>query len=111
MPESKVVPVRIAVRIQRRRTRAFIHTSPNGLEIVYVGRPSQWGNPFRVGIDAVRTSHETISVTETTSVLSVVENLKARVITRRTFARSTNAREVIIVANYRNGESDNELGR
>ena len=62
MPESKVMPVRIAVRIQRRRTRAFIHTSPNGLEIVYVGRPSQWGNPFRVGIDAVRTSHETISV-------------------------------------------------
>ena len=23
--------------------------SPNGLPVVYVGRPSKWGNPFRVG--------------------------------------------------------------
>lgn len=23
--------------------------SPNGLPIVYVGRPTRWGNPFRIG--------------------------------------------------------------
>lgn len=23
--------------------------SPNGLPIIYVGRPSKWGNPFKIG--------------------------------------------------------------
>lgn len=41
-------------RIQRKRTKGFrladASSNPNG--VVYVGRPTQWGNPFRLG-DAV----------------------------------------------------------
>jgi len=36
------------IRIQRKRTKGFKLESPNGLPIVYVGRGSKWGNPFRV---------------------------------------------------------------
>jgi len=32
------------VRIQRSRKHKYV--SPNGLPIVYVGRPGKWGNPF-----------------------------------------------------------------
>jgi hypothetical protein len=32
------------IRIQRSRQHKQI--SPNGLPIVYVGRPTKWGNPF-----------------------------------------------------------------
>lgn len=35
------------IRIQRSRQHKQV--SPNGLPIVYVGRPSKWGNPFKVG--------------------------------------------------------------
>jgi len=35
------------VRIQRSRQKKQV--SPNGLPIVYAGRPSKWGNPFKVG--------------------------------------------------------------
>lgn len=35
------------VRIQRSRQHKQV--SPNGLPIVYVGRPTKFGNPFRVG--------------------------------------------------------------
>jgi|SRR5665213_104838 len=35
------------VRIQRSRQHKQV--SPNGLPIVYVGRPGKWGNPFKVG--------------------------------------------------------------
>ena len=28
--------------------------SPNGLPIVYVGRPTKWGNPYRIGEDGNR---------------------------------------------------------
>ncbi len=34
------------VRIQRSRQNKQV--SPNGLPIVYVGRPGKWGNPFKV---------------------------------------------------------------
>lgn len=34
------------VRIQR--SRQHTQVSPNGLPIVYVGRPTKWGNPFKV---------------------------------------------------------------
>jgi hypothetical protein len=36
------------VRIQRKRTKGFNlqASSPNGLPVVYVGRPTKWGNPF-----------------------------------------------------------------
>ncbi len=36
------------VRIQRKRTKGFDmqKASPNGLPVVYVGRPTKWGNPF-----------------------------------------------------------------
>ena len=37
------------VRVQRSRKSKFI--PPNLLPTVYVGRPSFWGNPFRVGVD------------------------------------------------------------
>lgn len=36
-------------RIQRKRTKGWRMESPNGLPVVYVGRQSKWGNPFRVG--------------------------------------------------------------
>lgn len=35
------------VRIQRSRQHKQV--SPNGLPIIYVGRPSKWGNPFKIG--------------------------------------------------------------
>ena len=35
------------VRIQRSRKHEQV--SLNGLEIKYVGRPTKWGNPFKVG--------------------------------------------------------------
>jgi len=34
------------IRIQR--SRKVKQISPNGLPIVYVGRPGKWGNPFKV---------------------------------------------------------------
>ncbi len=37
------------VRIQKSRQHKMI--SPNGLPIVYVGRPSKWGNPIKVAED------------------------------------------------------------
>lgn len=39
------------VRIQRSRQHKQI--SPNGLPIVYVGRPGQWGNPFKIQGDMI----------------------------------------------------------
>lgn len=38
------------VRIQRKRAKGFnLQTaSPNGLPVVYVGRPTKYGNPFSV---------------------------------------------------------------
>lgn len=35
------------IRIQR--SRQYKQVSPNGLPIIYIGRPSKWGNPFKVG--------------------------------------------------------------
>lgn len=34
------------VRIQRSRKEKQV--SPNGLPIIYVGRPTKWGNPFKI---------------------------------------------------------------
>jgi len=41
------------VRVQRLRKKGFKlqDASPNGLPVVYVGRPTKWGNPFRVGVN------------------------------------------------------------
>lgn len=36
----------IPQRIQRSRQHKM--SSPNGLQIIYVGRPTKWGNPFKV---------------------------------------------------------------
>src|SRR5690606_4298669 len=36
------------VRIQRSRKHKQV--SPNGLPIVYVGRPGKWGNPYKIGV-------------------------------------------------------------
>ncbi len=45
------------IRIQRSRKHKQV--SPNGLPIIYVGRPTMWGNPFRLIGDMiyVDTSH------------------------------------------------------
>jgi len=50
--KSSITPV----RVQRKRTKGFRlqDASPNGLPVVYVGRPSKWANPFRIGIDGDR---------------------------------------------------------
>ena len=37
------------VRLQLSRRKGFKLTSPNGLPVVVVSRPSKWGNPFKVG--------------------------------------------------------------
>jgi hypothetical protein len=41
------------VRVRRKRTKGFKlqDSSPNNLPVIYVGRPTRWGNPFVVGID------------------------------------------------------------
>ena len=39
---SEIIPVRI------QRSRKHKQVSPNGLSIVYCGRPGRWGNPFKV---------------------------------------------------------------
>ena len=38
------------VRVQRKRTKGFKlqDASPNDLPVVYVGRPSKWGNPYKI---------------------------------------------------------------
>jgi hypothetical protein len=36
------------VRIRRRREKGQRLTSPNGLPVIYVGRPTKWGNPYRI---------------------------------------------------------------
>ena len=43
---SDIKPVRIA------RSRQKKQESPNGLPIVYVGRPTKWGNPYQVSCNA-----------------------------------------------------------
>lgn len=45
--EGSAYAVKVPSRIQRRRTRGW--TMPDGA--VYVGRPTKWGNPFRIDID------------------------------------------------------------
>lgn len=37
------------VRIQRKRTKGFKLISPNGLENVYVGRPTYFANGYKIG--------------------------------------------------------------
>lgn len=38
-----------AIPLRLQRSRKHKQVSPNGLPIVYVGRPTKWGNPFKVG--------------------------------------------------------------
>jgi len=40
----------VPVRVQRKRTKGFNlqKASPNGLPVVYCGRPTKWGNPYKV---------------------------------------------------------------
>ncbi len=44
--DSSLTVAVVPVRIQRSRTSKQV--SPNGLPIVYAGRPGKWGNPFKV---------------------------------------------------------------
>ena len=43
--------ITISTPIRIQRSRKHKQVSPNGLPIVYVGRPSLFGNPFKVGED------------------------------------------------------------
>lgn len=36
-----------AVPVRVQRSRQHKQVSPNGLPVVYVGRPGKWGNPFK----------------------------------------------------------------
>jgi hypothetical protein len=42
------------VRLQRSRAKGASNASPNGLPVVYVGRPTRWGNPLKVGPGVTR---------------------------------------------------------
>jgi len=42
------IPLLPAVPVRIQRSRQTKQVSPNKLPIVYVGRPSKWGNPFTV---------------------------------------------------------------
>jgi hypothetical protein len=46
-------------RIQFHKGRRM--DSPNGLACVYVGRPTQWGNPYRVGAANTATRAEAVA--------------------------------------------------
>lgn len=56
------------IRIQRRRTRGFnlqIHSvRRNGLNAKYVGRPTKWGNKYKVGDRIVTLGGEMILTAE-----------------------------------------------
>lgn len=43
------------VRLQRKRMKGFYIKSPNGLPIIYVGRPTKWGNPFKITPERTQT--------------------------------------------------------
>lgn len=40
-------------RIQRRRTKGFVMPAA----AIYVGRPSRWGNPYRIGEKLIQIAH------------------------------------------------------
>lgn len=42
-----------AIPLRLQRSRKHKQVSPNGLPIVYVGRPTKWGNPFKLQGDMV----------------------------------------------------------
>jgi len=48
------------VRIQRKRTKGYNmqedSKAVNGLDCVYVGRPTMWGNPFNIGAEVINLS-------------------------------------------------------
>ena len=50
--ESEVFVSNSPQRLQRSRQHKMVN--PNGLPIVYVSRPSKWGNPYRIGADGDR---------------------------------------------------------
>lgn len=54
------------VRIQRKRTKGFNlqAASPNGLPVVYVGRPTLWSNPFKIGSPVARAGREIFYATD-----------------------------------------------
>ena len=47
-PGIAEIPMLNAVPVRIQRSRQHKQVSPNGLPIVYVGRPSKWGNPFMI---------------------------------------------------------------
>ncbi len=58
-PKHSPLPIS-PVRIQRKRTKGFDlqAASPNGLPVVYVGRPGKWGNRFRAAEYGIEESLE-----------------------------------------------------
>lgn len=39
------------IRLQRKRIKGYKTACENGLPIVYVGRPTKWGNMYKIGRD------------------------------------------------------------
>lgn len=62
------------IRIQRSRKHKQV--IPNGLPIVYVGRPSKWGNPFKVGEAIWNPKSETVALITPKNIEECVELFK-----------------------------------
>lgn len=64
------------VRIQRKRAKGFDLKKEsrrvNGLECVYVGRPTMWGNPFKLGDEGIHHPSQVVD-----AYRDIVENLMA----------------------------------
>ena len=67
------------VRIQRSRKHKQV--SPNGLPIVYVGRPSKFGNPYKVGEHSVWLGRKCENIDD------VVESYKRKIVASKAFQR------------------------
>src|SRR3990172_4267674 len=52
------------VRLVRQRIKGYELKSPNGLGVIYVGRPSKWGNPFYIGYRFDSVFYSTIKTKE-----------------------------------------------
>lgn len=54
------------VRMQRQRKKGFVLSLSsrafNGRDVVYVGRPSKWGNPFKVGLNSIGGFYKTLNI-------------------------------------------------
>ncbi len=87
------------VRLQRRRTKGY-RLPPDA---VYVGRPTRWGNPFRVGVPycgpTIRTVHD-----QTEAVAAFRAWLDLDTIDARVWDNTLIAAHVVLKASLARGE-------